>query len=242
MGSVCLVRDTLLSGRPVALKFLKPDRILSGGIDEFKDEFRAMARLRHPNLAEVYDFGTSDADGRHFLTMEFVDGDDLERLPRADLRARFDSLAVQCLRALDYIHSRGILHNDIKPQNIMVRPPFQVKLLDFGLASPQAESTQYSLSGTIHYIAPERLEGKQVDGRSDLYSLGVILYDVLTGALPHTGSHAGQVVTSILRGRTRRPHSTPSARRGRHPKGTRPPTPGGRGCCGGGQAAPHPDA
>ncbi|HXU13239.1 MAG TPA: serine/threonine-protein kinase, partial [Candidatus Binatia bacterium] len=207
MGSVCLVRDTLLSGRPVALKFLKPDRILSGGIDLFKDEFRAMARLRHPNLAEVYDFGTSDTDGRHFLTMEFVDGDDLERLPRADLRARFDSLAVQCLRALDYIHSRGILHNDIKPQNILVRPPFHVKLLDFGLARPQAESGQYGLSGTIHYIAPERLEGKPVDGRSDLYSLGVILYDVLTGALPHTGSHAGQVVTSILRGRVAPPRA-----------------------------------
>jgi Nif-specific regulatory protein len=216
MGSVCLVRDSLLSGRPVALKFLKPERLLNGAIDQFKDEFRAMARLRHPNLAEVYDFGTSDADGRHFLTMEFVDGENLERLSRADLRGRFDSLAVQCLRALDYIHARGILHNDIKPQNIMVRPPFQVKLLDFGLASPQAESTQYGLSGTIHYIAPERLQGKAVDGRSDLYSLGVILYEALTGSLPHTGSHAGQVVTSILRGQVRPPRSIDPAIPERH--------------------------
>ena len=69
MGSVCLVRDTLLTGRPIALKFLKPERINSEAIDRFKDEFRSMARLRHPNLAEVYDFGTVDADGRHFLTM-----------------------------------------------------------------------------------------------------------------------------------------------------------------------------
>src|SRR5262249_7970525 len=83
-------------------------------------------------------------------------GSELTSLSRAELAQRFESLAVQCLRALDYIHSRNLLHNDIKPQNIMVHPPFQVKLLDFGLARPQTDSAEPGLSGTIHYVAPAR--------------------------------------------------------------------------------------
>src|SRR5256885_3993655 len=128
--------------------------------------------LFRSNLAEVYDFGAAEGDGRHFLTMEFVTGEDLARRPRPELSERIDALAVRCLRALDYIHSRGLLHNDIKPQNIMIHPPFQVKLLDFGLAGSQAESVQPGLSGTLHYIAPERFGDRSIDGRSDLYSLG----------------------------------------------------------------------
>src|SRR5436309_3617479 len=203
MGSVYLVRDTYQGGRQIALKFLRAEGLNSETVELFKEEFRSMARLRHPNLAEVYDFGTIEGDGRHFLTMEYVKGEDLGRQGRAELVERFDSLAVQGLRALDYIHSRDLLHNDIKPHNIMVHPPFQVKLLDFGLASSQADSAGSGLSGTIHYIAPERLKGGAVDGRSDLYSLGVVLYEVLTGALPHEGDDAGKVVTSILRGTVR---------------------------------------
>src|SRR5215470_843275 len=130
MGTVSLVRDTYQGGRLVALKVLRPEGLDADSIELFKDEFRSMARLRHPNLAEVYDFGTLDGDGRHFLTMEYVTGEDLPRRPRETLAAQFDGLAVQCLRALDYIHSRGLLHNDVKPQNIMIHPPFQVKLLD----------------------------------------------------------------------------------------------------------------
>ncbi len=200
MGTVYLVRDTRLGNRPIALKFLRPGGPTAGNIDQFKNEFRSMTRLRHPNLAEVYDFGFDEEEQRPFLTMEYVDGSELPRLSRAELTQRFDSLAVQCLRALDYIHSRDLLHNDIKPHNIMVHPPFQVKLLDFGLARPQTDSAEPGLSGTIHYIAPERLKGAAVDGRSDLYSIGVVLYEALTEALPHEGGDIGKVVTSILRG------------------------------------------
>ncbi len=205
MGSVYLVRDTYQGGRQVALKLLRPENLSSASIELFKDEFRSMARLRHPNLAEVYDFGSVVGDGRHFLTMEFVTGEDLARRPRPALAGRIDSLAVQCLRALDYIHSRGLLHNDIKPQNIMIHPPFQAKLLDFGLAGGQAESARPGLSGTLHYIAPERFGDTSVDARSDLYSLGVVLYEILTGSLPHQGKDPGQVVGAILRGHVRPP-------------------------------------
>ena len=206
-----LVRDTYQGGRQIALKFLRAEGLNSETVELFKEEFRSMARLRHPNLAEVYDFGTIEGDGRHFLTMEYVKGEDLGRQGRAELVERFDSLAVQGLRALDYIHSRGLLHNDIKPHNIMIHPPFQVKLLDFGLAHGQAESARPGLSGTLHYIAPERFGDKNVDERSDLYSLGVILYEVLTGSLPYQGKEPGQVVGAILRGEVRPPRQLNSA-------------------------------
>ncbi len=215
MGSVHLVRDTYQGGRQVALKFLRPEGINSETIELFKEEFRSMARLRHPNLAEVYDFGTAESDGRHFLTMEYVKGEDLARRDRPELVARFDSLAVQCLRALDYIHSRGLMHNDIKPQNIMIHPPFQVKLLDFGLARGPAESVRPGPSGTLHYISPERFGDLTVDGRSDLYSLGVVLYEVLTGSLPHEGKDPGQVIGAILRGQVRPPRQLDPAIPGR---------------------------
>ncbi|MGH9796881.1 MAG: serine/threonine-protein kinase, partial [Candidatus Polarisedimenticolia bacterium] len=156
MGSVYLVLDTLLGDRPVALKVLRQAAADAGAIELFREEFRSTSRLRHPNLAEVYDFGVIEGDGRLFLTMEYVEGRNLSGLTRDEAPARFDELAVQCLRALDYIHSRGLLHNDIKPQNIMLRDPFEVKVLDFGLAHGDSGPAQPGLSGTVHYIAPER--------------------------------------------------------------------------------------
>jgi transcriptional regulator with GAF, ATPase, and Fis domain/predicted ATPase/predicted Ser/Thr protein kinase len=205
MGSVYLVGDTHQGDKPVALKILRPDGIDAASVELFKEEFRSMTRLRHPNLAEVYDFGTVEGDGRYFLTMEYVEGKDLGSLPRSSLAGSFENLAVQCLRALDYIHSRGLLHNDIKPQNIMIRPPFQVKILDFGLAHRQAATIRPGLSGTIHYIAPERFGPGLPDQRSDLYSLGVVLYQVLTGSLPYDDEDAGKIVTAIMGGRLRPP-------------------------------------
>ena len=201
MGAVYLVRDTLQVDRPVALKILRPEAIDPVSVDRFKNEFRSMSHLRHPNLAEVYDFGTVTGDGRHFLTMEYVEGRELTSLRWPAVAPSFDGLVVQCLRGLDYIHARGLLHNDIKPHNILIREPFQAKILDFGLAQPLAGPSSAGTSGTLHYVAPERLRGHRPDARSDLYSLGVVLYEILTGRLPYQGEEAGAVVSAILEGR-----------------------------------------
>ncbi len=205
MGSVFLVRDTAQGDKSIALKLLRPESIDPLSIERFKGEFRWMARLRHPNVAEVYDFDTVSGSDQRFLTMEYIDGRDLTALRWPAILERFDELVVQILRGLDYIHSRGLLHNDIKPHNILVRRPFEAKILDFGLAQSLADSTNPGLSGTVHYLAPERLAGQAPDSRSDLYSLGVVLYELLTGSLPFQAEGPGRVIGAILAGRLRPP-------------------------------------
>jgi len=200
MGRVHLAHDRHQGGREVALKILKPGVLDPEAIDRFRDEFRSLARLRHPNLAEVYDFGLVDGDGAPFLTLEHVAGRDLAALPKGTARAGFEEIAVQCLRALDFIHGRGWRHNDIKPHNIMVAPPLQVKLLDFGLARRLGDQTRLGPSGTLHYLAPEVLAGHPSDARADLYALGVVLYEVLAGRRPFDAARPGDVIGAILRG------------------------------------------
>jgi transcriptional regulator with GAF, ATPase, and Fis domain/tetratricopeptide (TPR) repeat protein len=200
MGRVHLARDRHQGGREVALKILKPGLLDREAIGRFRDEFLSLARLRHPHLAEVYDFGLLDGDGAPFLTMEYVAGHDLASLPRDPARTAFEELAVQCLRALDFIHGRGWRHNDIKPQNIMVAPRFHVKLLDFGLARRLGDQGRLEPSGTLHYLAPEVLSGKDTDARADLYALGVVLYEILAGRRPFDAARPGEVITAILRG------------------------------------------
>jgi len=200
MGSVHLAHDRHQGGREIALKILKPGVLDPEALDRFRDEFRSLARLRHPNLAEVYDFGLVDGDGAPFLTLEHVAGRDLAALPKGAARAAFEELAVQCLRALDFIHGRGWRHNDIKPQNIMVAAPFHVKLLDFGLARRLGDQTGHGPSGTLHYLAPEVLAGGVSDARADLYSLGVVLYEVLAGRRPFDAARPGDVIGAILGG------------------------------------------
>ncbi len=205
MGSVHLARDEHMGGREVAIKILEAGAFDPEAIDRFKNEFRSMARLRHPNLAEVYDFGVLDDNRRHYLSLEYIEGKDLSAYRWPASRDVIDDLIVQCLRALDYIHTRGLLHNDIKPQNILVREPLQVKILDFGLAHPQADPARPAPGGTIQYISPERLRGQRPDPRSDLYSLGVVLYEILTGHLPFRGDDPGTVIGAALRGKFTRP-------------------------------------
>jgi len=207
MGQVRLARDRHLGGRSVALKMPRPGPADAATIDMFRAEFTSMTRLRHPNLAEVFDFGTAEGSGKPFLTMEYVEGSDLSTRRGRPARAGFDEIAAQCLRALDYIHARGFLHNDIKPQNILVADPLQVKLLDFGLARQRTSAPAAAVSGTLQYVAPERLAGAPGDPRSDLYSLGAVLYEVLTGRPPFDGGAAGQVVTAILEGRVPPPRA-----------------------------------
>jgi Nif-specific regulatory protein len=194
MGQVYLCEDILDGGRQVALKRLRRALHGDGGEEHLKQEFRAMVRLRHPNLARVYDYGLLDGEGEPFLTLEYLDGKDLAALEPAEIRPFLGELVAQLCRALDYIHARGVLHNDIKPQNIFLLPlpdteegpRFQVKLMDFGLVHFLNQDEPARRGGTLHYASPEALSGGRVDPRSDLYSLGVVLYRLATGSLPFT--------------------------------------------------------
>ncbi len=202
MGQVFLVEDLLKGDLPVALKTLRHGLLSEGAVARFKEEFRAMTRLRHPNLAAVQDFGVLEENGEPFLTLEYLDGQDLSRFAPADLRPHIPDLIAQLCRALDYIHVRAVLHNDIKPQNIFLLPvpadstgsPYLVKLMDFGLARLADQAAESRRSGTIHYAAPELLAGETVDARSDLYSLGVVLYRLATGELPFSGKEPAAVL------------------------------------------------
>lgn len=183
MGKVCLVEDALMGNRRLALKTISPE-LDKVRLDYFKHEFCLMTKLRHPNLAQVYDFGQTDK-GQVYFTMEFVEGKGLlevsEDLGNGDLYP----IIVQICRALEYIHSRGLIHYDVKPSNIMVKSTgVVVKLMDLGLAAEKTTSSGSKLRGTLPYIAPELAKGVGVDKRADLYSLGVTLYQVVTRRLP----------------------------------------------------------
>jgi len=175
-------------GREVAIK------TLTAATDELRQRFQLEARsgvLNHPNIVTVYDFG--EQDGMPYIVMEFVPGDSLENLLQAgrqfSLVEKLDIVRQVCL-GLGYAHQKGVIHRDIKPANVMVMPDGNIKIVDFGVARLQNQSghTQVGMViGTFHYISPERLMGKPADGRSDLWSAGVILYMLLTGRLPFPG-------------------------------------------------------
>jgi Tol biopolymer transport system component len=210
MGEVYRARDTNL-GRDVALKTLPAE--LAG--DEtrrsrFEREARVLASLNHPNVVTIH--SVERFDGQLFLTMELVPGQPLSRLipPTGLPLDKLLAIALPVTEAMSAAHAGGILHRDLKPANIMVTPQGTVKVLDFGLAKslePRAEAT-VTLSalteaghvvGTVAYMSPEQAEGKTVDQRSDVFSLGVILYEMATGVRPFTGDTPLATLTSILR-------------------------------------------
>lgn len=178
--------------RMVAIKILKSDLAQDEDIrGRFHDESQAVAKLNHPNIVNVFDVNQSD--GVEYIVMELIEGITLKQY----MRKRGSSLnwrealhfMAQILQALRHAHSRGIIHRDIKPQNIMVLRDGSVKVADFGIArvtGSQRTMTQEAL-GSVHYIAPEQARGSAVDARSDLYSAGVVLYEMLTGTLPYDG-------------------------------------------------------
>lgn len=191
MATVYVARDTT-SGELRALKVMNP----GGGVDEierrFRREFRTLSRLQHPNITQVYDWGTYE--GRPYFVMELLDGQDLRALVDSWLvdpdAERFDvarSVVIQVARALEYVHLRGLVHRDVTPSNIMVLPDGSVKLMDFGVVK-EAGVTDLTahgeLLGTVAYIAPEQINGERIDARTDLYSLGAVLYLLLTGRRP----------------------------------------------------------
>jgi Tol biopolymer transport system component len=206
MGEVYLARDEKL-GRRVALKLLPrkfvsdPDRRA-----RFEREARAASALNHPNLITVYDIG--EVEGSHYIATEFVEGKTVRALIKEGLKTK-DALniAAQVAEALSAAHGAGIVHRDIKPENIMVRPDGYVKVLDFGLAklteaaedAPPAMQTQAGLiMGTPAYMSPEQAAGDAVDGRTDVWSLGVVLYEMATGGSPFKGGSRQETLNAIL--------------------------------------------
>lgn len=191
MGTVFRATDEKL-GRTVAIKLLAEN--LAGDasfVERFRREARASAGLRHPNIANVFDAG--DEDECHFIVMELAEGRDLARVLREEgplAPERAVKIVDQIGLALGHAHAAGIIHRDVKPANVIVGPADSVKVTDFGIARAADDSklTQTgSILGTAHYISPEQAEGKPMSPRSDIYSLGIVMYETLTGALPFTG-------------------------------------------------------
>lgn len=188
--------------RMVAVKILKSDLADNAEFRRrFRDESRAVAQLSHANIVSVYD--VSRSDDMEYIVMELIDGITLkqymERRGQMDWREALH-FVTQIMRALSHAHSRGIIHRDIKPQNIMVLRDGSVKVADFGIAclADAAQTLTQEALGSVHYISPEQARGDRTDARSDIYSSGVVLYEMLTGRLPFEGDSAVSVAIQHL--------------------------------------------
>jgi serine/threonine-protein kinase len=197
MADVYLAQDESLHRR-VAIKILA-DRYTRdpGFVERFRREATAAAGLSHPNIVSIYDRG--EAEGTYYIAMEYIEGPTLkeeitERAPLPEAEAV--GYAVQALQALEFAHRRGVIHRDIKPHNMMLTPDGLLKVTDFGIAraTNEVEMTEVgSIVGTAQYLSPEQARGHSVGPQSDIYSMGVVLYEMLTGEVPFTGSSAVEI-------------------------------------------------
>jgi eukaryotic-like serine/threonine-protein kinase len=220
MGEVYLARDTQLD-RDIALKTLTREVARDQQrLHRFLQEARAASALSHPNVAHIYEIG--EADGAHFIAMEFVEGESLDRKigGRPLAISELLEIAIQIADALDEAHAKGITHRDIKSANVMITSRGRVKVLDFGLAKLAGPSSDTHTSdsematrvktspgvvmGTVNYMSPEQALGREVDHRSDIFSFGVVLYEMATGQLPFTGATVTETIDRIT-------HSQPQA-------------------------------
>src|SRR5216110_2159121 len=214
MGDVYLAID-VTAGRKAALKLL-PMRFTADAerLKRFQQEAHAVVGLNHPNILTIYEIGEDHST--HYIASELIEGETLrQRLKRGPMQlSEAVDIAVQVASALAAAHHAGIVHRDIKPENIMLRPDGYVKVLDFGIAKlaeeevpttmPRdealllVETNLGSVLGTVRYMSPEQAFGAQVDKRTDVWSLGVVLYEMVTGHAPFTGDTPGEVMSSIL--------------------------------------------
>jgi len=201
MGEVYLAEDTKLN-RKVALKFLPPHLCQDEGCrSRFKREAQAAAKLNHPNIVTIYEVG--DYNGRPYFAMEHVEGRALkEVIKNGELSiSEIVEIAIWICKGLGKAHQAGIIHRDIKPSNIVIDADDLPKLLDFGLAAIQGSeklTMTGSTLGTICYMSPEQIQVKKVDQRSDLFSLGVVLYEIITGRVPFKGDTEAATLNSVL--------------------------------------------
>ena len=225
MGEVYLAADPRL-GREVAIKVLNSEAAAAGsGRERFRNEAQMAARLDHPNICTLYQIGTDgDVD---YLVMQRLHGETLsDRLARGEREDHALDLAIQLTEALAYAHAHGVIHRDIKPQNVMVTPEGRVKLMDFGLAKApgrfdDAEETRAALTvpgaffGTLQYMSPEQLEGSAADHRSDIFSLGMVIYQLFAVKHPFAGATTAATITAITsRSAPRLSETAPHAPRG----------------------------
>jgi serine/threonine protein kinase/tetratricopeptide (TPR) repeat protein len=213
MGEVYRAEDTTLK-RQVALKILPPELAESQErLDRFQREAKTLAALDHPNIVTIHT--VEEADGVHFLTMQLVEGQPLsELIPKGGMPLeRIFEIAIPLADALATAHEKGVIHRDLKPANIMVTDEGRVKVLDFGLAKLRQEAEaplatelptepltdKGQIVGTMPYMSPEQLEGKEIDARSDIFSLGVMLFEMATGERPFKGKSGPSLMSSILK-------------------------------------------
>ena len=207
-SGVVWAAEHLELGRKVAIKLLAQEHgAAKDAIDRFRREARTVASLSHPNLVALYDFGKAQ-DGRVFLAMELLDGDPLDRVVKGGMPWREAlELAVQATRALEAAHDAGLVHRDLKPANLFLTRQGTLKLLDFGVAmalsevAAEGERKQrgFAIFGTPEYMAPEQVAGESVDARCDLYALGCVLYEMLTGSRPFSGRTSVEVLGKHVR-------------------------------------------
>ena len=195
MGIVYQAEDTLLN-RVVAVKILSGE-ITEEGRRRLQREAQMAASLNHPNIVSIFDAG--EMDGLPYIVMELVSGASLDVQKPVRMDQAID-IALQICAALEHAHAKGIIHRDLKPENIIMTSDGRLKILDFGLAHSAASrlSSQNMIAGSVFYLAPEQALGKEIDGRADLYSLGVILYELVTGQLPFTGDDPLSVISQHL--------------------------------------------
>jgi serine/threonine-protein kinase len=209
-------RDPLIR-RQVAIKVLRASRSMTEAQvrvvqERFFREAQTAGGLDHPNIVKIYDLGKDDS-GELYIVMECIEGTSLDRLMERERPQVGSLLGVleQVASALDAAHARGIVHRDVKPANILLTEAGFVKITDFGIA--RITSSQLTLDstelGTPRYMSPEQVEGKELDGRADLFSLGVIAYQLLTGAVPFEGDSAVTLAYQVVHGTPRRPSRLP---------------------------------